>query len=271
MAMGWEALVVHAATVAAGAGLGFGVEWWRHRQHERGPFARILRTQRHEKTIIVVPRRSHNAGDQHDTTHIHVTFEDMLAANYVDRMLNLAGVRNQDVEVQTVDHFNRTKTLSSREHLVLICSPKANSITALALHDLNTDLSRFGFDIRFEKPIPSEERWQLKFYGATYESPSYKEVDELVKQGVLIEDGVVSDFAIIVRAPHPWAQGKKVLLISGIRGIGTWGAARYFRVNTSSLLKRTKGHDFAALVRVSYSQLQVVNSTLVDVKPILDD
>lgn len=74
------------------------------------------------------------------------------------------------------------------------------------------------------------------------------------------------DHAVLVKATNPWDFSKKVLILAGIRGIGTWGAGEflkkewpeiYNRKNSKNGLK--KGGDFTAVIRVNYNKCDLVS------------
>ena len=82
------------------------------------------------------------------------------------------------------------------------------------------------------------------------------------------------DVAVIVKARSPWAGQRKVLIVAGIRGFGTWGAAEFLKKWWQPLYdhkghnKRsgsTKAGDFAALVSVRYRDYDIKNVRLLSV------
>lgn len=200
---------------------------------------------------------------QSSTLHgnVHVTFHDMLAANYAERALTLSGIDDKYVSIFTVAR-DAEPIAYITENLVLICSPKANPYTRSVLKLLPMRFE--GIRLSFEAvSLQSGERWKVCYNGADYVSPSYSEAEQLAAQGGSDVQGPLSDFAVLGRFQNPWQECSKIVLIAGIRGIGTWGAARYLRDHTKSLSKRFGGKDFVCIIRSEYSNFRIVHTEFV--------
>jgi hypothetical protein len=189
----------------------------------------------------------------------------MLAANYIERTLTLAGLKDEEIEICNVREFRASRD-ARENNLVLLCSPRANPITLEALNELENTIR--GFDVRFQKINNRPERWALQFYGGFYYSDSYAQEDALIKSGIIPGEGHLDDFSVIIRAPNPWNPETKLFIVSGIRGIGTWGGARYLRSQTPEILRRTDGGDFAAVVKIGYEGYKIPHRTLVNIYPL---
>ena len=190
-----------------------------------------------KKTIIVVPERflPKESTPKHATHRNHVTFEDMLGANYVERTLTLAGVTDKYISIRGVKEFKRNAS-DKQQNVVLICSPKANLITKEIFKTKPDLIKNIDFKICKEGEYP--DSWYIVFEGANLESPSYKQTEQYSQQGKKPEDEVLEDYALLARIPNPWNENKKLIIVSGIRGIGTWGAARCLREHTDEIMRR---------------------------------
>jgi len=74
---------------------------------------------------------------------------------------------------------------------------------------------------------------------------------------MLPECGPLTDYAIIGRIDSPWNLDKSVILLCGIRGIGTWGAARFLRDNQKDISRRSKNGNFICVVKVIYKNYKM--------------
>jgi hypothetical protein len=251
-------LSVFGIIVSAIAGAFVNKIW--HTRQLRNPYSKTTGIKSGEKTIIVIPHRPLLSALDHlySGSHTHVTYEDMLAANYVERSLTLAGVSDQNIEIHSVHQFLRDRAQEDDQNLVLICSPKANPVTTMALDILNANVP--GFSIKFCKLDDKDEKWCINFEGALLKSPSYDQVDQLVKINMRPEEGMQSDYGVLARVPNPWNINRKMLIVAGIRGIGTWGAARYLREHPDEILKRSNGGDFVCIVNVKYDNFKMATT-----------
>ena len=70
-----------------------------------------------------------------------------------------------------------------------------------------------------------------------------------------------------MRVPNPGNPDRKALVVAGICGIGTWGAAELVRkrakVLTGKLPSSSQG-DFAVLLRVVYKKYDIIASGIED-------
>lgn len=255
------------AIAIAGAIVGAIVITWWQRLRSRSPFARVTAVNRLKNTIIVVPPREPESTPSNvdHPRRIYVTYEDMLAANYAERTLTLAGLHDNEIEVCNVREFTESRD-ARQNNIILLCSPRANPVTLEALDALKRTVH--GFDVHFEKIQDKPERWVLCFWSAVFHSDSYAQEDALIRSGVIPGEGNLDDFAVIIRAPNPWNPETRLFIISGIRGIGTWGAARYLRSHTAEILRHTDGNDFAAVVKIGYESYKIPHRTLMNIYPL---
>jgi hypothetical protein len=82
------------------------------------------------------------------------------------------------------------------------------------------------------------------------------------------------DVAMIIKARNPWAGQRRILIVSGIRGFGTWGAAEFLKKHWQELHERkgrsrrlgtSKHGNFAALISVRYANYDIKNMSLLHV------
>ena len=82
----------------------------------------------------------------------------------------------------------------------------------------------------------------------------------------------------ITKIKNPWQPEKQILLIAGVRGIGSWGAAETFKKWYDDIYKRKKGWldksrkhgSFSALLEVHYRNSDIIKTELLGIIDIED-
>lgn len=143
------------------------------------------------------------------------------------------GIGLPDVAVTNADLLGGD---SLKSNLILLGGPDANKITKDAV---------VAIDSTFQFGDPSEH--VISFYdsetGKTY-APS-KRVDS---------QDIERDYGVIIKTDNPFAKDKKILIIAGSFGYGTWAGARFtmgekFLSNPSV----KAGHSVEALIKTDVS------------------
>lgn len=204
-------------------------------------------------TKFVFPPRK----DGVSTTLPRVSIEDFLAINNIISAFIFSDKRPPSKLIDSEHLSEKDKTDSS---LILICSSKTNRITKEALSLLKkADPVRASLIPDFKEDT-SNGRWHIEWNKGRYPSESYEQ-----------EGPEFTDIAMIVKAPSPWAAQHTVLIIAGIRGIGTWGAAEFMKKWWKPLYDRKgksrpgridKSGGFAALVEVQYKDSDIKGTRL---------
>lgn len=230
------------------------------------PFRQLTGMDTHRKVVIMIPERPAKDDAAEDTQihgNVHVTFHDMLAVNYAERVLVLAGHADSSLSVQAVSQQGKGSPRASvTDQMVLVCSPRANPLTREALDALAGSMPRLG--IRFSGVGGSPERWQISIKGADYLSPTYSQIPTLRESGQNPANGPLTDYALLGRFRNHWNPELNVLMIAGIRGIGTWGAARHLRDNAESLKAKFGRNEFLAVIEVKYQDYKIIETALVN-------
>lgn len=236
----------------------------------RRPFSRVFGIPGNEKVFIVVPHRlfSIEEGLAPARKRTHVTFEDMLAANYAERTLTLGGFSDTTISIRSVNQYKKDRSFYEQQNLVLICSPKTNEVTKEALLKINENYPDLNVDII--KIATNPDEWGIVFNKAVLKSDSNRQIADYLAQGKDPEEQKQQDYGLLVRANSPWNKNKTVFIIAGIRGIGTWGAARCLRDHTDEIIKKSKGANFALIVKVTYDNYKMVDTQLTNFFAILD-
>jgi hypothetical protein len=192
-----------------------------------------------------------------------VAAEDFLAINNVTRVLNSMGWRGHT-------HMRDTEQIrDNREaNLVTVGSPRTNDFTRLVLEALSQKgLRPFTFEETPDKPGHwhiSRERGQQLFPSFTFDQQkAAQEADHSVAGAEL------DDVAVLAKFDNPWNAANKVLVVAGVRGIGTWGASDYLRKRAPDLHKEKKvserfkkNGNFVAYIAVRYRRYHLVQTEL---------
>ena len=238
------------------------------RMLENRPLRRLLNFGRDE-LVFVYPKRD----DIPAAVLPRTSTEDFLAINNaISALLKISwkqpvGVRS--VGAGVADDGRQLSPNDRERNLVTICSPKSNPFT----RELLEELKRQGSDIfQFER-VENKEEWQIVDGAACYRSLSYKQIADYQEAEKRVEEQEINDVAMIAKVTNPWEPKNKIIIIAGIRGIGTWGAAECLKKQWQriyELKRRTKqfrkNGDFAAIVEVDYNNCDIVHTHVETVK-----
>lgn len=163
-----------------------------------------------QRVCIILPSRNnlelYNKKALYLHSNVHVTFHDMLAANFAERVLSISNFSEDKIDIKTVQDLEKNRDLIN-EQLILICAPKANKYSA----DVIESISKQNPDIElnFSKEDKDEEEWIIKFKGVIYQSPSYAEEKSLHARGISPAYGPLNDYAVLARVDNPSNPAKK--------------------------------------------------------------
>jgi len=224
------------------------------KRHERRPLAQLLNFGAGE-LLFIFPHR----GTVTQAILPRTSTEDFLAINnFISALIHLDWKGKISVR-----DFARITPDDRKQNLVIICSPKSNSFTEEFQQTLkNLDKSFLYF---FEDdPNRTGTVRILSPFGEVYTSPSYKQEEDCLSRGVSKDHLAyeqLDDYAIITKVQNPWNQENIAILIAGIRGIGTWGAAEFikkkWRLIYDQLRGDAKNEEFSALLRITYQEYDI--------------
>jgi hypothetical protein len=183
--------------------------------------------------------------------------EDFLAMNnFISALLKIGWSRKIGVRDTT-----RVSEADKRRNLVIICSPKSNSIARTFQQELRkSHANAFAFESIADRICVIDGD------GARYESKSYEQVKQYVNSGINIPDlpsKSYEDYAVLTKVTSPWNERMKIVWVAGIRGIGTWGAAecikKEWRQIYEQLPPNRKSCDFSALLKIEYDNCDITS------------
>lgn len=218
------------------------------RSGEIRPRRSLLNFWKGEPVLFVFPGRDSSS----PTLLPRVAFEDMLAVNYVERLLTLSKWRDDKIQMRQHDGFIALDAHDPAKNLVLICSPRSNHVTNEYLNKLNSD---GVLSWRFEKSESGD--MTIRADSTRAESATFSQERMIRSRGDVPAESTLDDLAVLIKAPNPYNPKAKVLIVAGIRSIGTWGAAKFLRQNDKEIYKKTKGRDFAWLLKVRYRHWRI--------------
>jgi hypothetical protein len=157
------------------------------------------------------------------------------------------------------------------KNLIIFSGPKKNAFTGEVLQRIK-DQGRHVLE--FRKTSETPERWQICSDIFQCPSPSYDQEQNARQQGKEVVTETLEDVAMIFKITNPWNGANKIMIIAGIRGIGTWGAADFLRKRADELYRQKSGTgpfkkngDFAALLKVTYENYNIIQ---VDLRQLID-
>lgn len=195
--------------------------------------------------LVVLPGQERVGGGG-----LAVPLEDVRATEEISQLVR-ASAPHVEPEIHVVPEGAETRD-PREENLILIGSPFVNRLTARLLQDegLSSKLSfRFvyaqGEYGRPAKRLVSEEEVIASPYG---EQIARHQRDPGNYSGGF------DDYGVVCRVRSPWNPDKRILVVAGIRALGTWGAAWFLNREAAELLRRAGDADFKAVVRVHLEQ-----------------
>lgn len=232
--------IVGALLVATATG------YWQRRTNR---VARLIGLRSNRRVTFVVPGLPST-----DPAHPRIiSGDDMLAVHAIEGALMSAHWPRHWIDVEFASDVNMPTTTN----VVTVCSVKRNEVTKAVLENPKT----LGYLDCIFKPDPLDPtRWLMAFEGAEIRSPSYDETNVLRQQNRDPARGPLTDFALLARIPSPWDDEAKIVVAAGLRAFGTWGAAEHLQRNAEKLHGKTRGKDFAMVVRVTSKDFRVLNT-----------
>jgi hypothetical protein len=206
-----------------------------------------------DEVIVVVP---HQASPSNRRLP-QVAVEDVLALRNVFEILVELGIRHPRIR-----HPENLAEPDLKRNIISIGGSFRNSFTkAILERPVNGDILAF---------VPSSvdpTQVELKRGNTmSYTSPSYHGTPSDQPRARS------KDIAFILRRPNPKNESCSVVLLAGIRGIGTWGASDHLRKQAKRLAARVRRdqegaaqHGFLAVIEVEYENFDIVQSKVKDV------
>ncbi len=231
--------------------------WIQHsydKRHERRPLAQLLNFGAGE-LLFIFPHR----GPVTQAILPRTSTEDFLAINnFISALIHLDW--KGKISVRDFAHISPN---DRKQNLVIICSPKSNSFTEEFQQTLKNSGKSFFYFFE-DDPNKAGTVRILSPFGEVYISRSYKQEDDCLGRGVSKDQLAyeqLEDYAIITKVQNPWNEENIAILIAGIRGIGTWGAAEFikkrWRFIYDQLPADAKNEEFSALLRITYQEYDI--------------
>ncbi len=260
-------------------------------KEKQSPFNKILGFNADPVLIIYPPRDYFEKYDvEGERTEREVrsflpgtSTEDFLAIN---NMITVLNTLNKPYKIRTWDKLDGLDL--GKHNLVLICSPKSNR-TSGQFHDYVRDNFSGSYQFStYEAKVPeankpeslwgTEARYILRKPDAdadvdaplTLRSESFEEHEDYESApNSTVVNRVYHDYGIITRSRNIWAKtvdgapAPSAILISGIRGIGTWGAAECIKKRQLTIASKLDELDhsegFSLLVRIEYQNADITD------------
>jgi len=196
--------------------------------------------------LFVLPHR------EHEPTAImpRVALEDVLAMRNIMHILSKTTWKGS-VGFRDVSHLSDS---DKKKNIFTIGGPEANIFTREILNCL-PESER----LIFEHDPSCLTQWIIRRGEiTTYRSSSYA-----VPDGAAVEIER-SDVGLLVKTKNPYKDGAIVLVVAGIRGIGTWGAADCLRKSAKEIYRRKrknevlrKDGDFSMVIAAKYKNFDI--------------
>jgi hypothetical protein len=200
-----------------------------------------------------------------------VAVEDALAINNILTLLRKTGWTGRSRIRNAEDLEDRDKN----RNIITLGGPKANTFTAEILKYTKMEHYKH-YNLKFERDERNPDYWQLvrgnlpehKEEYFPYPSDSYKvhePEEEIFDNALVIKLSNPRD-----RRDNPKEPRNKVLVLAGVRGIGTWAASDHLRQHIREIYEKKVGHgfrrdgDFAAVIGGTYKKLDITHTYIRD-------
>jgi hypothetical protein len=197
--------------------------------------------------------------------------EDSFAINNIVTLLMQKGWKGQ-IRSRNATHLSQH---DRRKNIVTLGGPRVNPFTMEILEEMqNNNYEHYDPVFEFVENNQNPDHWQiLRGNTGKYQSESHNVVNP---------GGAIHDTALIIKLTNPREKNTKVLVLAGIRGIGTWAAADHLRKNIDEIYKGKRGWwygfrygirkydrkndrkidfrksgDFASIIRGTYKNLDI--------------
>lgn len=204
--------------------------------------------------IFVIAHREH--GEQELLPRMAT--EDFMAINNILGALSETGWRGRP-RIRDVRHLSESEKSGN---LVSLGGGKVNSFTAETIEAV---ASRGCNPYRFVQYDSEAARWLLKSKDGEFHSGSYEVSGATREQSPNAE--TLEDIGILAKLTNPRNTANKILLVAGLRGVGTWGAAEHLRKQGRDLYRRKrradglrKNGDFFVLIKVQYRNYDILQT-----------
>jgi hypothetical protein len=228
-----------------------------YKKYKQRGLAAILNFLGDQITFIYPPREDCDA-DPYKVILPRTATEDFLSINNVlSAFLKIQW--NGNIQLCNSKEFGKEER---KRDLIFICSPLSNDGTKEVLAELS---KKYRCGIPQFKYDEEKKQCYLRVSGGRYDSSTYDVVKECIKAGTRPEEAEMYDHAVLLKAENPWDPTKKVIVLAGIRGIGTWGAGECLKKGWQEIYNRKhskggqkKSGDFVAVIRVNFNKCDLV-------------
>ncbi|OGO14912.1 MAG: hypothetical protein A2Z14_16840 [Chloroflexi bacterium RBG_16_48_8] len=245
-----------------------------HRRHLR----LLLNLPKDQDLIFIYPPR------QRDYAILpRAATEDFMGINNLISALLSIGWSSDRFVIRDTERI--TQQQCEDANVITLCSPKSNSFTAMVQRELLDDgVHHYYFDQVVIKnteseSLDSEPQWAITDGNGYYPSPITQalkdyEKEQQKQEGTMLpplHERSLVDYAAVTKVRNPWRPEKHVLIVAGVRAIGTWGAAETIKKWYDLIYKEKKGRFqrsrkdgyFSALLKIEYRNSDIIKAEII--------
>lgn len=182
----------------------------------------------------------------------NVAIEDVFALRNVLRVLS-----ELEIETPKIYHPENLSDTDKTKNVISIGGPTRNKFTKQILHAVAGTL------IRFDRSTQATDQLEIRIgKHKSFRSASYANA---TREGLQSRS---RDTALLLRIPNPFNPANEVIVIAGIRGIGTWGASDCLRKSAKTLADELRKKvsnpkaGFLAIIDVVYENFDILHTTI---------
>jgi hypothetical protein len=215
--------------------------------------------------------------------------EDFFAIDNLSRVLQRMGQKHY--HLRTADVFMAPGSMANwSNNVVTIGSPRSNMFTRRALRELKSPF-KFGRDrkgVWWVRRDQDPGKCKCKSRALQQQEANARKIQqEANARKKPAAELALDDVAVIAKYRNPFSPNNDnlLLMIAGVRGIGTWGATHYLREKAGELYERKGGRpksgwlpiltsyrpngkdgEFIAFVSIKYENFSIAGTELEDKK-----
>lgn len=237
--------------------------------------------------FLYPPRYENSSVNPRSSTSVlpRASTEDFMGVNNLISALLSIGWNSDRFVIRDTERC--TEQQLENAQAILLCSSKSNSFTRKLQKKLLEDSIRHYHFVQLALSDPksdssdSESQWAVTDGDGFYPSPVTKalkqygegQTDQREQESntnvpLQIHERSFVDFAVVTKVRNPWKRENQILIIAGVRAIGTWGAAETVKKWYDLIYKAKKGllqgsrkdGGFSALLRIHYHNSDIVDA-----------
>ncbi|MEM9546091.1 MAG: hypothetical protein AAGA77_08960 [Bacteroidota bacterium] len=196
-----------------------------------------------------------------------ISTEDFLAMNnFISALIKAKW--EQETELLDISTYYNQTINNQTNNIISFGSSKINKFT----EEIEKILEENNLNFYRIEQIENSNFWRIVDNVGRYNTNVHEELEKYIDEGIEMSNigsESFTDLAYVTKTTNPWDSESKVIIIAGVKGIGTWGAAECIKKWSKRIYdkipKGNKNKDFSALMRIHYRNYDIVDVEVINV------